>query len=120
LEKRPSKYKAKNDKHQVDHHFQVGDQVWIYISKECLKGEGKKTQPNQVWSVDVENLKLYEPPMIMDQDENVQVLYVDEFSLEYLDVLREDDIIDRKVRTSRRVYVEYLHVGLKGMHPSKE
>jgi hypothetical protein len=32
-------------KHQVDHHFQVGDQVWLYISKEHLKGEGKNIKP---------------------------------------------------------------------------
>jgi hypothetical protein len=30
--------------------------------------------------VNVENLKLYEPPMIMDKDEGVQVLKVDDFS----------------------------------------
>jgi hypothetical protein len=42
LEKSQAKYKARHDKHWVDHHFQVGDQVWLYISKECLKGEGKK------------------------------------------------------------------------------
>jgi hypothetical protein len=37
--------------------------------------------------VNVENLKLYEPPMIMDQDENVQVPFVDDFSPEYIDEL---------------------------------
>jgi hypothetical protein len=42
----------------------------------------------QMYSVvNVENLKLYEPPMIMDKYEGVQVLIVDDFSLEYLDEL---------------------------------
>ena len=43
--------------------------------------------------VNVEKMKLYEPPMIMDQGENVQVPSIDD--------------------------VEYLHVVLKGMHPIK-
>jgi hypothetical protein len=37
--------------------------------------------------VNVDNLKLYEPPMIMDKYEDVQVLTVDDFDLEYLDEL---------------------------------
>jgi hypothetical protein len=44
---------------------------------------------------------------------------VDEFSPEYLDELKEDIILDRRMRTSRRGDVEYLRVGLKGTHPSK-
>ena len=36
----------------------------------------------QIYSVvNVENLKLYEPPMIMDEDENVQVPSIDHFAL---------------------------------------
>jgi hypothetical protein len=35
--------------------------------------------------VNVENLKLFEPPMIMDQDEEVSIPPVDDFSPEYLD-----------------------------------
>ena len=75
-----------------------------------MKGEGKKLKPihygpftileksgtnafrldippyMQIYSVvNVENLKLFEPPMIMDQDEEVSIHSVDEFSLEYLD-----------------------------------
>lgn len=34
LEKIQAKHKARHDKHLVDHHFQVGDKVWLYISKE--------------------------------------------------------------------------------------
>jgi hypothetical protein len=75
----------------------------------------------QMYSVvNVENLKLYEPPMIMDEDESIQVPTVDDFSPEYLDELQEDVILDRRIRTSQRGDVEYLRVGLKGVKPSKE
>ena len=42
LEKIQAKYKIRHGKHQMDHHFKVGDLVWLYINKERLKGEGKK------------------------------------------------------------------------------
>ena len=45
LEKIQSSYKARHDKHRVDHKFQVGDEVWLYISKKILQGEGKKLKP---------------------------------------------------------------------------
>ena len=118
LEKSQAQYKARHDKHRVDHQFQVGDQVWLHISKERMKGEGKKLKPirygpftilekigtnafrlelppyMQIYSVvNVENLKLYEPPMIMDERENVSFPSVDEFSLEYMDELKEDVIL---------------------------
>ena len=69
--------------------------------------------------VNVENLKLYEPPLIMDTEEVAQIPTVEKFSPEYLDKLPEDIILDRKNKSSWWGDVEYLHVGLKGMHPSK-
>jgi hypothetical protein len=69
--------------------------------------------------VNVENLKLFEPPMIMDQGEEVSIPSVDDFSPEYLDDLKEDIILDIRTRTSRRGDVDYLRVGLNGTHPSK-
>jgi len=33
LEKSERSYKARHDKHWVDHKFQVGDEVWLYIRK---------------------------------------------------------------------------------------
>jgi hypothetical protein len=45
LEKIQAKYKTRYDKHSVEHSFQVGDEVWIYIRKERLKGQGKKLKP---------------------------------------------------------------------------
>jgi len=63
----------------------------------------------QIYSVvNVDNLKLYEPPMIMDQRESVLVPLVDKFSPEYLKELKEDVILDRMKRTSHRRDVEYL------------
>jgi hypothetical protein len=57
--------------------------------------------------------------MIMDQDEEVSIPSIDEFSPEYLDELHEDIILERRTRTSRRGDVDYLRVGLKGTQPSK-
>jgi hypothetical protein len=74
----------------------------------------------QIYSVvNLENLKLFEPPMIMDQGEEVSIPSFDEFSLEYLEELKEDIILERRTKTSRMVDVDYLRVGLKGTHPSK-
>jgi hypothetical protein len=109
LEKSQAKYKARHDKHRVDHQFEFGDQVWLHINNDRMKVEGKKINPirygpfnilekigtnsfcldlptyMQMYSVvNVENLKLYQPPMIMDEDEIIQVPVVDDFALEYL------------------------------------
>ena len=118
LEKSQAKYKVRHYKHCVDHHFQIGDKVWLIISKERLKGEGDKINPirygpftildkistnafrldlppyMQIYSVvNVENLKLYELPMIVDEDENVQVPSIDDFAPEYLNDLQQDAIL---------------------------
>lgn len=69
--------------------------------------------------VNVENLKLCEPPLIMDIEDVGQVPTMDEFSPKTLEKLLEDFILDRKTRTSRGGDMEYLHIGFKGMHPSK-
>jgi hypothetical protein len=69
--------------------------------------------------VNVENLKLYDPPMIMDQRDSVSVPSLDDFSPEYLDELKENIILDRRTRTPHRGDFEYLRVGLKGTHPRK-
>ena len=145
LEKIQVQYKAQHDKHRVNHQFQVGNKVWFQISKDRMKGEGKKLRPiwygrftilekignnafhldlliyMQMYSVvNVENLKLYEAPLIMDIEEVGTVPIVDGFALEYLDELPEDIILDKRTRTSRWGDVEYLRVGFKGMHPRKE
>ena len=74
----------------------------------------------QMYSVvNVENLKLYEPPLVMDTEEVGIVSIVDDFAPEYHDELPEDIILERRTKTSRWGDVEYLRVGFKGMHPSK-
>ena len=145
LEKSQAKYKTRHDKHWVDHSFEVGDGFWLYISKERLKGEGKKLKPIrngpfeilekignnafrlnlppyvQMYAVvNVENLRLYEPPLIDDQGEHVQIPSIDDFSPEYLSELQHDTILDRKIRTSKWGNVEYIRVGLKGTNPIKD
>jgi hypothetical protein len=126
LEKRQAKYKGRHDKHRVDHQFEVDDQVWLHISKDRMKCEGKNLRPiqygpfrilknigtnvfhldlptyMQMYSmVNVDNLKFYEPSMIMDEDESIQVPTINDFSPKYLDELQEDVILDRRVRTSQ-------------------
>ena len=70
--------------------------------------------------VNIEKLKLYEPPLIMDTKGITQVPTVDDFSPEYLDKLPEDIILDKRTMTSQRGDMEYLHIGFKGMNPSKD
>ena len=43
--------------------------------------------------VNVDNLKLYEPPMIMDEEANVQIHSIDDISPEYMTELQEDVIL---------------------------
>jgi hypothetical protein len=45
LEKIQAKYKARHEKHRVDHQFEVDDQLWLHLNKEKMKGEGKKLRP---------------------------------------------------------------------------
>ena len=74
----------------------------------------------QIYSIlNVEKLRLYEPSLIEDPEEQFQVPSIEDFSPEYLNELQEDTIIDRRIRNSRRGEVEYLRVGLKGTNPSK-
>ena len=45
MEKSQAKDKARHDKHEMEHSFQVGDQVWLYINKDRMQGEDKKLKP---------------------------------------------------------------------------
>ena len=145
LEKSQGKYKERHDKHRVDHKFQEGDEVWLYISKERMQGEGKKLKPirygpfkilkkvgNNAFQLDlpsymhmysvfnVENLRLYEPPLIVDHESVVQLPSIEDFSPEFLDELKEDTILDRRTHTSRRGSVDYVRVCFKGSKQNKE
>ena len=75
----------------------------------------------QMYSVvNVENLCLYEPPLIDDQGSDVQLPSIEYFSPEFLDELKEDTILERRTRASKRGSADYLRIGLKGTKPSKE
>ena len=59
-------------------------------------------------------LRLFEPSMIEDPEEQSQLPSVDDLLLEYLNELREDTVLDKKVRMTRSGRVEYLRIFLKG------
>ena len=63
-------------------------------------------------------LRLFEPSMIEDPEEKIQLPSIDDLLPEYLNELQEDTVLDRKVRTVWRGDVEYLKIGLKGSKPS--
>jgi len=74
----------------------------------------------QIYSiVNVENLRLYEPPLIEYQGESVQIPSIEDFSPEFLNELQQDTVLNRRTRSSKRGNVDYLRVGLKGTNPSK-
>lgn len=68
--------------------------------------------------INADCLRLFEPLMIEDPEEQSQFPSVDYLLPEYLNELQEDTVLDRKVRTMRRGDVEYLRVELKGSKPS--
>ena len=68
--------------------------------------------------VNADCLRLFEPSMIEDPEEQSQLPSVDDLLPEYLNELREDTVLDRKVRTTRSGQEEYLRIGLKGSKPS--
>ena len=43
---------------------------------------------------------MYEPPIIMDEETNIQISSVDDMAPEYMKELQDDVILDRNVRTS--------------------
>jgi hypothetical protein len=47
LEKIQAKYKERHDKHQVDHQFEVGDQVWLHI-RNAHRGPGGSRMSTEV------------------------------------------------------------------------
>ena len=62
---------------------------------------------------------MFEPPLIDDQGEHVQLSSIDDFSPEYLDEIQKDLILDKRTKTSKRGDVKYLRVGLKAQKPSQ-
>ncbi|KAL6134086.1 hypothetical protein ACLB2K_066319 [Fragaria x ananassa] len=145
LRKSQAKYKAKHDKHRVPCNFGVGDLVWLKLSKERLKGEGKKIKPLRygpfrileqigdnafklnlppylgMYSViNAEYLKLFEPPLLNDDGDNKTVLpSVEDLWFDREDPLVEDCILERKVTTTRKGERTAFLIGRAGQVPSK-
>lgn len=70
--------------------------------------------------VNAENLRLFEPSLIEDPEEQSKLPSIDDLLPEYLNELQEDTVLDRKVRTTHRRDIEYLRIGLKGSKPNSE
>lgn len=142
LEQSQAKYKARHDKHQIEHRFYVGDQVWLYIRKDRMQGEGKKLKPTRygpfkilekigenVFRLDLpaymhiysvvneENLRLFEPSLIEDPEEQSQLPSIDDLLPEYLNELQEDTILDRKVRTTAEGILSTSELDSKVQNP---
>jgi hypothetical protein len=104
LNKSHEKYKARHDQHGTDNSFKVGGKVWLQLKKERLQGPGKKIKALQygpfkifekvgdnayrlslhpymhIFSiVNVENIKLYKPSML-DQEEEKVLPSIDELT----------------------------------------
>jgi hypothetical protein len=96
LKKSQEKYKARHDQHRTKKSFKVGDKVWLQLNKEKLLGLGKKIKAlryepfkilekvgdntyrlslppyMRIYSiVNVESIKLYEPSMLDQEEEQV-------------------------------------------------
>ena len=68
--------------------------------------------------INADSLRLFEPSLIDDLEEESQLPSIDDLLPEYLNELQEDAVLDRKVRTTCMGDVEYLRIGLKGSKPS--
>ena len=58
--------------------------------------------------------------MIDDQGSDVQLPSIEDFLPEFLDEVKEDTILDRRTRASKKGSVDFLRVGLKGTKPSNK
>lgn len=71
----------------------------LKILLQIIFSSGSTSLYVDVFVVNVEKLKLYESPMIMDLEKNGQVPSIDDFPLEYLDKLIEHVILEKSSRT---------------------
>jgi len=128
-------------KNRVDHTFHVEDHVWLHLSKESLQGTTKMMKPIRyglfeiidkvsentfrlnlqaymsIYLVlNVENLKMYELSMLTKDEvgTNYILLSLDELVPNTIDELKEDSILQKKVRAIRRDETKLWLVGLKG------
>ena len=47
LQRANAKAKDRHDKHRIPHSFQIGDQFWLHLKKECFTGPYKNIKPLQ-------------------------------------------------------------------------
>jgi len=96
----------------MEHSFEVGDQVWLYINKDRMQGEGKKLKPIRygpfkilekigenyfrldlpsymhIYSVvNADSLRLFEPSLIEDPKEQSKFPSIDNLLPKYLNEL---------------------------------
>ena len=75
----------------------------------------------QMYSVvNVENLRLYQPPLISDYESDIQLPSIEDFSPEFLDELKEDAILDKRTCTSRRGNFDYVRLVLKAANQVRQ
>ena len=125
----------RHGKHRVDHKFQVGDNVWLHLSKDRLQGSAKKLKPIRygpfeiveqvsenafklnlpeymnIYSVmNVEHLKLYKPSMLIeDEVGSYQILpSIDDLPPNIMDECKEDTILEKKVHAIRRCEIGWI------------
>jgi hypothetical protein len=143
LQKSQEKYKARHDQHRTEKSFKVGDRVWLQLNKERLQGPGKKIKalrygPFEILEkvgdnayrlslppymhiysvVNVENLKLYEPSML-DQEEEQVLPSVEDLAPDAQAELTEDTVLQKRSRTTRQGQHDLWQIGLKGQLPGK-
>ena len=140
LAKSQAKYKALQDRHRIQHHLQVGDKVWLHLDKQRFKTQShhklkslrygpytileaigpnafRLDLPAQLGIhnvINVNNLKLYEPPQLEDE---IAVLHPDDNIPDFQPPLVEDTLLDTRTRTTRNRQIMTYLVGKKGSLP---
>jgi len=136
----------RHEKYRVHYKFHVGDHVWLHLSKERLQGSAKKLKPIRyepfkvveqvsektfklnlptymnIYSImNVEHLKMYEPSMLTKDEAGSDpiLLSLNELAPNTIDELKEDSILQNKVRAIRRGEIKLWLVGLKGKKINK-
>jgi hypothetical protein len=69
--------------------------------------------------VNVENLKLYEPSML-DQEEEKVLPTIEDLEPDAQEELEEDTVLEKKSRTTRQGQCDLWQIRLKGQLPCKE
>ena len=70
--------------------------------------------------VNAESLRLFEPSLIEDPEEQSQLPSIDDLLPKYLNELDENTFLEKKVRNMCKGDVEYLRIELKDSKPSGE